>query len=109
MTDKFDELSIACARRRAFELGAGCLALAKLEAEELTQRLGRTVTFAEMVLIEHVAYASVRARNSRNRGLHREADKETRLLATLLKHFEKQSMLTIGRWKDRSVDTRELP
>jgi hypothetical protein len=89
MTDTTDEEPIARALRRARELGEECLALAKLEVERLTQNLGRTPSFAERVLLEHVAYLTVRIRALRSWGRHREADDATRLLATLLKNFEK--------------------
>jgi hypothetical protein len=97
MTDTTDEEPIARALRRARELGEECLALAKLEVERLTQNLGRTPSFAERVLLEHVAYLTVRIRALRSWGRHREADDATRLLATLLKNFEKKSRSTVAK------------
>jgi hypothetical protein len=90
-TGNSDEGPIARARRRAFELGEGCLILAKTEAEQLAQELGRKPSFAEKCLFEHVAYLTVRIRTLRRWGQTREADDATRLLATLLRGFEKKS------------------
>lgn len=92
MTNTTDEGPIARAQRRALELsGEECLALAQLEAEQLVRDLGRTPSFAEQVLLEHVAYINVRIGKLREWGQHAEADKATRLLATLLRAFEKKS------------------
>jgi hypothetical protein len=96
MTDNIDETPIGRTRRRAFELGEGCLILAKIEAEQLVQNLGRTPSFAEKVLLEHVAYINVRIGKLREWCQHGEADKATRLLASLLKDFEKESKSTVA-------------
>jgi hypothetical protein len=98
-----DERSIAGARRRAFELGEGCLILAKIEAERLAQSLGRTPSFGEKVLLEHVAYVNIRIGKLREWGLHGEAEKATRLLATLLKNFEKERKLTLGKLLEEEI------
>jgi hypothetical protein len=90
MTDILDEGPIARARRRAFELGEGCLALVKMEAEQLAQDLGRQPSFAEKRLIEQVAYLNVRIGKLRVWGRVGEADKATRLLAILLRAFENE-------------------
>ena len=81
--------------RRAFELGEGCLSQAKLEAERLAQNLGRTPALADEILLEPIAYLIIRSRTLRNWGLHGEAGEATRLLATLLKGFEKEARSTM--------------
>jgi hypothetical protein len=91
MIENSDEGPIARGRRRALELGEACLAQAELEAEQLAQDLGRKPTFAEKLLIEQIAYLSVRVRRLRAWGRSREADDTTRLLATILIAFEKKS------------------
>jgi hypothetical protein len=91
MTDNSDEGPIARARRRAFELGEGCLALAKLEAEQLAQDLDRKPSFAEKLLLEQIAYFRVRVQKLRAWGRAREAEDTTKLLATILIAFEKKS------------------
>jgi hypothetical protein len=97
MTDNIDETTIGRTRRRDFELGEGCLSQAKLEAKRLAQNLGRTPAFADEILVEPIAYLIIRSRTLRNWGLHGEADKATRLLAVLLKDFEKKSKPTVAK------------
>jgi hypothetical protein len=93
MTDNIDETTIGRTRRRAFELGEGCLS----QAKRLAQNLGRTSAFADEILVEPIAYLIIRSRTLRNWGLHGEADKATRLLAVLLKDFEKKSKPTVAK------------
>lgn len=89
MTNSLDEGPIARNRRRALELGEQCLALAKIEAEQLFRDLGRKPSLAEKPLLEQIAYLTVRVRKLRELGQVREADDATRLLATILVAFEK--------------------
>jgi hypothetical protein len=104
MSDNIDETTIGRTRRRAFELGEGCLSLAKLEAKRLAQNLGRTPAFADEILVEPLAYLIIRSKTLRNWGLHGEADKATRLLATLLKNFEKESKLTVAKLLEDEIE-----
>jgi hypothetical protein len=90
-TENSDEGPIARARRRAFELGEGCVSLAKSEAGQLASDLGRKPSFAEKLLLEQIAYLSVRVRRLRAWGRAREAEDTTKLLATILIAFEKKS------------------
>ena len=89
MTNSLDEGPIARNRRRALELGEQCLALAKIEAEQLFRDLGRKPSLAEKPLLEQIAYLTVQVRKLRELGQVREADDATRLLATILVAFEK--------------------
>jgi hypothetical protein len=103
MTKNSYEGPIARARRRAFELGEGCLILAKTEAEQLAQELGRKPSFAEKCLFEHVGYLTVRIRTLRRWEQTREADEATRLLATLLRAFEKKSKPSVAKLLEKQI------
>jgi len=81
---KVNEGPIARARRRARELGEDGLALAKCEADQIIQGLGREPDFAERRCIEHFAILDVRVRTLRAWNLHEAADDATSLLMKAL-------------------------
>jgi hypothetical protein len=97
MTKNSNVTAIARGRRRTFELGEECTAKAKLEAEQLTRDLGRKPSIAEKLLLEQVAYLTIRVRTLRAWSQTREAEDTTRLLANLLSTFEKLSKPAGGR------------
>jgi hypothetical protein len=84
-----NEGPIARARRRTRELGEEGLALAKREAEQLFQDLGRKPSGTERILLEQVVTLNVRARTLRAWGRANEADGVARLLISAISVLHK--------------------
>ena len=71
------------------ELGGEGLELAKREAEQFIEDLGREPTGAERILIEQIAILDVRTRTLRAWGRQTEADAVTRILVKSIGELHK--------------------